>query len=248
VKAPPDQRALLELLEADSIKQARRAVAALERDGYEWTPLGGKEGNFGLVNIGSDPGFAFVERITNALDAVIDEAARHAPAALVAELDSPRSRSPRCSAFRKDALCAYGELAPERHAGVQTGTRLGAFPVPVQSSSGIPAAWVDLRRISTTDVGLVDVEPLRLASLSSLAQAHLQAALAKHWAYRDLSRYDELQRAFGQRITAVVPISTGKKMRVGFTLEDGAQLVFESSDKPLPPPNAPARRPRPSRS
>jgi hypothetical protein len=69
VKAPPDQRALLELLEADSIKEARRAVAALERDGYEWTPLGGKEGNFGLVNIGSDPGFAFVERITNALDA-----------------------------------------------------------------------------------------------------------------------------------------------------------------------------------
>src|SRR5450631_1175984 len=65
VKAPPDQRALLELLEADSIKDARRAVAALERDGYEWTPLGGKEGNFGLVNIGSDPGFAFVERITN---------------------------------------------------------------------------------------------------------------------------------------------------------------------------------------
>jgi hypothetical protein len=144
-------------------------------------------------------------------------------------------------------LCAYEELAPERHAGVQSGTRLGAFPVPAHSSSGIPAAWVDLRRISTTDVGLVDVEPLRLASLSSLSQAHLQAALAKHWAYRDLSRYDELQRAFGQRITAVVTISTGKKMRVGFTLEDGAQLVFDASDKPLPPPNAPARRPRPSR-
>jgi len=92
------------------------------------------------------------------------------------------------------------------------------------------------------------VAAMRLATLSSIAQAHLQAALAKHWAYRDLSRYDELQRAFGQRITAVVPISTGKKMRVGFTLEDGAQLVFEASDKPLPPPNPPTRRPRPSRS
>jgi len=80
----------------------------------------------------------------------------------------------------------------------------------------------------------------------SLAQAHLQAALAKHWAYRDLSRYDELQRAFGQRITAVVPISTGKKMRVGFTLEDGAQLVFDASDTPLPPSSPPARRPRQS--
>jgi hypothetical protein len=35
VKPAPDQRALLELLEADSIKDARRAVAVLERDGYE---------------------------------------------------------------------------------------------------------------------------------------------------------------------------------------------------------------------
>lgn len=144
-------------------------------------------------------------------------------------------------------LCTYGELALERHAGVATGARLGTFPVPENVPGGIPRAWVDLRRISTTDVSLIDVEPMRLVSLSSLAQAHLQAALAKHWAYRDLSRYDELQRAFGQRITAVVPISTGKKMRVGFTLEDGAQLVFDASDKPLPPPNPPARRQRASR-
>jgi len=143
-------------------------------------------------------------------------------------------------------LCTYNELAPTRHIGVQTGTRLGTFPVPENGPSGIPGTWVDLRRISTTDVTLIDVDPMRLASLSPLAQAHLQAALAKHWAYRDLSRYDELQRAFGQRITAVVPISTGKKMRIGFTLENGTQLVFDASDKPLPPPNAPARRPRPS--
>jgi hypothetical protein len=145
-------------------------------------------------------------------------------------------------------LCAYSELPPERHAGVKSGIRLGSFPVPADVSGGIPAAWVDLRRISTSEVSLIDVEPLRLASLSSLAQAHLQAALAKHWAYRDLSRYDELQRAFGQRITDVVPISTGKKMRVAFTLEDGAQFVFDASDKPLPPPDAPSRSRRPTRS
>ena len=128
-------------------------------------------------------------------------------------------------------LCAYDELAPERRTGVLTGARLGAFPVPQNTAAGIPEAWVDLRRISTTDLNLVDVQPLRFASLSSLAQAHLQAALAKHWSYRDLSRYDELQRAFGQRIVDIVPISAGKKMRVGFTLEDGTQLAFEASDK-----------------
>ncbi len=141
-------------------------------------------------------------------------------------------------------LCAYDELDAERHPGVRAGTRLGSFPVPESREAGIPAAWVDLRRISTTDVSLIDVDPLRLASLSQLAQAHLQAALAKHWAYRDLTRYDELQRAFGQRITEIVPISTGKRMHVGFTLEDGTQLVFDASDKPLPPADPPARRSR----
>lgn len=141
-------------------------------------------------------------------------------------------------------LCAYDELADERHPGVRAGTWLGAFPVPESRAAGIPWAWVDLRRISTTDVSLIDVDPLRLASLSPLAQAHLQAALAKHWAYRDLTRYDELQRAFGQRIEAIVPMPIGKKIRVGFTLEDGTQLVLEASDKPPPPADAPARRAR----
>jgi hypothetical protein len=33
-------------------------------------------------------------------------------------------------------LCAYGELAPERQAGVQSGSRLGSFPVPAHPSAG----------------------------------------------------------------------------------------------------------------
>src|SRR5450631_1951963 len=84
-----DSTALALLLESRTLKDAKRVVNQLVGLGFVWLPLGGKEGNFGLVNIGSDPGFAFVERITNALDAVIDEGARHAPAALVA--DSPRA-------------------------------------------------------------------------------------------------------------------------------------------------------------
>lgn len=86
-----DVAALADLLEARTLRHAHRAIAALIRHGYEWTALGAKEGNFGLVNIGSDPGFAFIERVTNALDAVIDEAAQGAPAAVVAELSSPRA-------------------------------------------------------------------------------------------------------------------------------------------------------------
>ena len=89
------------LLESRTLKDAKRVVNQLVGMGFVWLPLGEKEGNFGLVNIGSDPGFAFIERLTDALDALIDEAARHAPPAVVAELSSPRaavaasSRSPK---------------------------------------------------------------------------------------------------------------------------------------------------------
>jgi hypothetical protein len=80
-------------LRAGSTAEAHAAIASLERHGFTWTPLGGKEGNFGLVNIGSDPALAFVERITNALDGVIERRARGADPAVVAALDSPREAS-----------------------------------------------------------------------------------------------------------------------------------------------------------
>lgn len=60
---------------------------------YRWAPLGGKEGNFGLVNIGSDPALAFVERITNAIDAVLERYAEAATAELVRASETPREAS-----------------------------------------------------------------------------------------------------------------------------------------------------------
>jgi len=81
--------------------------------GFVWLPLGEKEGNFGLVNIGSDPGFAFIERITNALDALIDGAARRAPPAIVAELSSPRAAVAALFAIPEGRTI---HLAPERQA------------------------------------------------------------------------------------------------------------------------------------
>jgi hypothetical protein len=169
VKAPPDQRALLELLEAYSMKDARRAVAALERDGYEWTPLGGTEGNFGLVNIGSDPGFAFVERITNALDAVIDEAARHAPAALVAELDSPRA-----------AVAALFDIPEGRvvHCSAEAQTKLaGAVTVRISDGSSVARPLLD---VSDRGTGIApDAMPatiLNLAGSNKIAKPYLAGA------------------------------------------------------------------------
>ena len=66
-------------------------MTQLEREhGYGWRALGDRENNYGAVNIGSDPGYALIERVTNALDAVIErEALRHL------SLNSPAPASPR---------------------------------------------------------------------------------------------------------------------------------------------------------
>ncbi len=82
--------ALERLFYAGSSAEADAAVAALLRAGCRWKPLGGREANFGLVNIGSDPAVALIERITNAIDAVIDGAARDVDAATIATWESPR--------------------------------------------------------------------------------------------------------------------------------------------------------------
>ena len=70
---------LKELAGAVDAKQATRIVADLAREfDYTWRPVGDNEANYGLVNIGSDAGHALIERITNAIDAVIErEALRH---------------------------------------------------------------------------------------------------------------------------------------------------------------------------
>jgi len=108
-----DSTALALLLESRTLKDAKRVVNQLVGLGFVWLPLGEKEGNFGLVNIGSDPGFAFIERITNALDALIDEAARRAPPAIVAELSSPRAAVAALLAIPEGRTI---HLAPERQA------------------------------------------------------------------------------------------------------------------------------------
>jgi hypothetical protein len=108
-----DSTTLALLLESRPLKDAKRVVNQLVSLGFVWLPLGEKEGNFGLVNIGSDPGFAFIERITNALDALIDEAARHAPPAVVAELSSPRAAVAALFAIPEGRTI---HLAPERQA------------------------------------------------------------------------------------------------------------------------------------
>ncbi len=67
---------LAKMARARSLAQANDIVADLERDhGFRWRPVGDREGNYGSINIGSDPGHALVERVTNAIDGVIEREA-----------------------------------------------------------------------------------------------------------------------------------------------------------------------------
>jgi hypothetical protein len=74
-----EQELLTRLSKTVELSQASRLVRDLERQFlYTWRPVGDNEANYGLINIGSDPGAALVERVTNAIDAVIErESLRH---------------------------------------------------------------------------------------------------------------------------------------------------------------------------
>lgn len=65
-----------DLAQAEDLATALATVKDLERRfGYVWRSVGDNEANYGLINIGSDPGHAFVERVTNAIDGVVEREA-----------------------------------------------------------------------------------------------------------------------------------------------------------------------------
>jgi hypothetical protein len=67
---------LTTLAKSEDLAEALGVVKELERRfGYEWRPVGDNEANYGLINIGSDPGHALIERVTNAIDAVVEREA-----------------------------------------------------------------------------------------------------------------------------------------------------------------------------
>lgn len=66
---------LPELLSSEMLNDARDVVSELETEhGYEWRAVGDREANYGHINIGSDPGYALIERVTNAMDALVEAA------------------------------------------------------------------------------------------------------------------------------------------------------------------------------
>jgi hypothetical protein len=71
-----EQELLTQLSKATDLTTATKLVRDLERQFlYTWRPVGDNEANYGLINIGSDPRNALIERVTNALDGVIEREA-----------------------------------------------------------------------------------------------------------------------------------------------------------------------------
>src|SRR5690606_13191072 len=63
---------LIQLAESTSLDAALAAVEGLIASGCRWRNVGDDPNNYGRVNMGSDPGLALVERVTNALDAMLE--------------------------------------------------------------------------------------------------------------------------------------------------------------------------------
>ncbi len=63
------------LQSADTISDLVGALAKFEskhHDTLTWIPVGGKPNNSGIINVASDPGRSLVERLTNAVDGVLE--------------------------------------------------------------------------------------------------------------------------------------------------------------------------------
>jgi hypothetical protein len=74
--------------------ETRKWISALESDGFRWVPVGGINNNTGSINIGSDPADALNERITNAIDAILEREWRES------HMHEPQPGSPREAAER----------------------------------------------------------------------------------------------------------------------------------------------------
>lgn len=61
-----------QLLALTTVSQVVSLIDALESEGYTWLPVGGKPNNTGQINQGSDPAESLAERITNAIDAILE--------------------------------------------------------------------------------------------------------------------------------------------------------------------------------
>lgn len=125
------------LIAADNLDAAIQAVGAFVAadDNAQWVPVGARENNRGTIEVSADPGRSLVERLTNAIDAVLE-----------AEHDShsgvPECRSPKEAAVAWLAIPASGlsELTPAARRGLAQRVSIHVMP-----GSGRDARTIEVR-------------------------------------------------------------------------------------------------------
>ena len=98
---PNDQTLLARLISAETPSDVKRIISDVEAIGYRWVPVGDEMSNARTIDIASESSRPIVERVTNAIDAILEN--RHA-----SDRSGRTVRSPR------EALEAWFE-APDGH-------------------------------------------------------------------------------------------------------------------------------------
>src|SRR5258706_16419508 len=97
-----------QLQNASAVEEVRIALASFEESVGEshltWYPVGGRENNRGVIEVSSDPGRSIVERITNAIDAILE--AEHEKHHGLPESGSPREAAVAWLNVPEDGLSA----------------------------------------------------------------------------------------------------------------------------------------------
>ena len=62
-----------DLIDAHKPDEVRKLIQKIGTSKIRWENVGGKRNNTGIINIGTDPAGGVTERITNAIDAVLEK-------------------------------------------------------------------------------------------------------------------------------------------------------------------------------
>ena len=107
------------LLQTTTVKALVEILTEIKSGGTRiaWKPVGGNDNNLAIINLGSDPAAGVIERITNALDAILEQEwiQRGNPA----HLTSPRAaveqwfgiKEGKLGSIKREALRKYDDLA-----------------------------------------------------------------------------------------------------------------------------------------
>ncbi|OGF56865.1 MAG: hypothetical protein A2Z21_08805 [Candidatus Fraserbacteria bacterium RBG_16_55_9] len=197
-----DQKKLFDTLLSACTKghvaAALDAFEAVNKERADWAPIEGKENNRGPIDVASDPGRALVERVTNAIDAILE--AEHDLHGGIPDCRSPREAATTWIGIPERGLYEMSTAERQRVAGRVT--------ITLSPGDGQAARLVDIRDCG---VGLTPEEmPQTILSLNESNK------IRKHY----------LSGTYGQGGSSTFAISAytfiasrrASERRVGFTV------------------------------